>query len=59
MSAQQKSSALKIPLERKGGGTRANGKVLEVSWSSWLAALLLGMSLRDKGAGEHPTLSYV
>lgn len=52
MSAQQKSSALKIPLEIKGGGTIANGKVLQVSWFSWLSALILGMSLRDKGTGN-------
>jgi hypothetical protein len=34
MSAQQKCSSLKIPLEMKGGGTIANGTVLEVSWLS-------------------------
>lgn len=52
MSAQQKCSALKIPLEIKGGRMVANGKVLQVSWLSWLPALLLGMSLRDKGRGN-------
>ena len=43
-----------MALGMKGGGTVADVEVLQMSWSSWLSGLLLGMRLGGEHAAEHP-----